>query len=53
MDVDAYDSAYHPQTDGHPEVVNRSLGSLLRCIVGERGTDWDLLLPIIEFTYIP
>nr|GEU60051.1 hypothetical protein [Tanacetum cinerariifolium] len=43
--------AYHPQTDGQTEAVNRSLRNLLRCLVGENIRKWDLMLPQPEFAY--
>ena len=46
-----YSSAFHPQTDGQTEVVNRSLGNLLRTLVGEHLRDWDLKLSTAEFAY--
>jgi hypothetical protein len=44
-------STYHPQTDGHIEVVNRSLGELLRSLVTEQHNQWDHILPQMEFYY--
>ncbi|KAL6586442.1 hypothetical protein OROMI_001430 [Orobanche minor] len=46
-----YSSGYHPQTDGQTEVVNRSLGDLLRCLVGEHLRSWDIQLSQVEFAH--
>jgi hypothetical protein len=41
----SFSSAYHPQMDGQTEVVNRSLGDLLRSLVTEHHSQWDHILP--------
>jgi hypothetical protein len=46
-----FSSAYHPETDGQTEVVNRSLGDLLRSLVTEHHSSWDQILPQAEFAY--
>ena len=33
------------------DVINRSLGNLLRCLIGEHLRNWDLILLTVEFAY--
>uniref|UniRef100_A0A2N9FGZ1 RNA-directed DNA polymerase n=1 Tax=Fagus sylvatica TaxID=28930 RepID=A0A2N9FGZ1_FAGSY len=46
-----FSTAFHPQTDGQTEVVNQSLGNLLRCLVGEANRNWDLILPTAQLAF--
>jgi hypothetical protein len=42
-------TAFHPQTDGNTERVNRVMEDMLRHYVRADQTDWDFWLPMVEF----
>ncbi|PKU84163.1 hypothetical protein MA16_Dca002675 [Dendrobium catenatum] len=44
-------STYHPQMDGQTEVVNRTLGNMLRCLVQDNPKKWEERLSQDEFAY--
>ena len=44
-------SAYHPQSDGQTENLNRTLEQYLRCVIGEKPQSWVQALPWAEWWY--
>ncbi|XP_065882211.1 uncharacterized protein [Euphorbia lathyris] len=46
-----FSTSCHPQTDGQTEVVNRTLGQLLRAVIQKNLKSWEECLPFIEFAY--
>ena len=43
--------AYHPQTDGQTEVMNRMLFTLLCVLIKKNIKEWEEFLPIAEYAY--
>lgn len=46
-----FSTTCHPQTDGQTEVVNRTLGTLLRTVLKANLKAWEACLPHVEFAY--
>jgi len=46
-----FSTSYDPQTNGQTEVVNLSLGTMLRAVIKGNHKSWDEYLPHIEFAY--
>ena len=46
-----FTSAYHPQTKGKVERVNRTLVAMLRHYVADHQRIWDDYLPALAFSY--
>ena len=42
-------TAFHPQSDGQTERVNRTVEQMLRLFIDYKQTNWDTLLPLVEF----
>lgn len=47
----AMSSAYHPQTDGQTEVVNKCVEGYLRCYVADKRKDWYKWLHLAKWWY--
>nr|GEX19792.1 Ty3/gypsy retrotransposon protein [Tanacetum cinerariifolium] len=44
-------TAYHPQSDGQTEVVNKCVECFMRCMTGEKPKDWVKWVPLAEYWY--
>lgn len=47
----SFSTAYHPQSDGQNEVVNRTIEMYLRCLTGDRPRRWLMWVPWAEYCY--
>ena len=47
----ATSTAYHLQTDRQTECLNQELEQYIRLFINKRQSDWDDLIPMMEFQY--
>jgi hypothetical protein len=47
----AFNTAYHPQTDGQTKRVNKVLEDMLRMYAMHQPKKWEDYLPLVEFAY--
>jgi hypothetical protein len=47
----AFSTAFHPQTDGQTERMNRTMEEMLRHFITPMKGDWVKCLPVLEFAY--
>ena len=47
----SHTSAYHPQTDGQSENLNRTIEQYMRCVLLEKPGNWVQLVPWAEWWY--
>ena len=41
-------TAFHPQSDGQTERINRTLEQMIRAYVNDKQDNWDKLLPYVR-----
>ncbi|XP_042958052.1 uncharacterized protein LOC122293563 [Carya illinoinensis] len=46
-----FSSAYHPQSDGQTEALNKVVEGYLRCYTSDKPKEWNLWLPLAEWCY--
>ena len=44
-----FSTAYHPQTDGQTERMNKLIEDILQAFTNQKQDNWDRLLPLCEF----
>jgi hypothetical protein len=47
----AFNSAYHPQSDGQTEAMNKCVETYLRCYTTSKPRDWSTWLSMAEWWY--